>query len=181
MNFRISRHWFLQSSLRTSTTPLFINFHRVSAPIKRFSGLKTMLIPHSNGTNFYSIPFQPFMVNDMIRYQSNKVNDEAPLSKKEKLKKAVKEYGSTVIVFHVGISLVSLGACYLLVSSGIDMGKVFVPLGITGNAVTNASTFVTAYAIHKVFAPVRISITLAATPFIVRYLRNIGFLKKPKV
>lgn len=61
------------------------------------------------------------------------------------------------------------------------MGKVFVPLGITGNAVTNASTFVTAYAIHKVFAPVRISITLAATPFIVRYLRNIGFLKKPKV
>lgn len=80
-----------------------------------------MLIPHSNGTNFYSIPFQPFMVNDMIRYQSNKVNDEAPLSKKEKLKKAVKEYGSTVIVFHVGISLVSLGACYLLVSRFVKL------------------------------------------------------------
>lgn len=40
----------------------------------------------------------------------------ADLSKKEKLKKAVKEYGSTVIVFHVGISLISLGTCYLLVS-----------------------------------------------------------------
>lgn len=38
------------------------------------------------------------------------------LSRKEKLKKAVKEYGSTVIVFHVGISLISLGTCYLLVS-----------------------------------------------------------------
>lgn len=55
------------------------------------------------------------------------------------------------------------------------------PLGISGTVATNTGTFVTAYAIHKVFAPVRISITLAATPFIVRYLRQIGFLKKPKV
>lgn len=42
----------------------------------------------------------------------------------------------------------------------------------------NASTFVIAYAVHKLFAPVRISITLGSTPFIVRYLRNKGFLKK---
>lgn len=42
----------------------------------------------------------------------------------------------------------------------------------------NASTFVIAYAIHKIFAPVRISITLGATPFIVRFLRKKGFLKK---
>lgn len=39
------------------------------------------------------------------------------LTMKEKLKKAVKEYGSTVIVFHIGISLMSLGTCYLLVSA----------------------------------------------------------------
>lgn len=38
------------------------------------------------------------------------------LSRGERLKKAVKEYGSTVIVFHVGISLLSLGTCYALVS-----------------------------------------------------------------
>lgn len=38
------------------------------------------------------------------------------LTRKDKLKKAVKEYGSTVIVFHVGISLISLGTCYILVS-----------------------------------------------------------------
>lgn len=42
----------------------------------------------------------------------------------------------------------------------------------------NASTFIIAYAVHKVFAPVRISITLASTPFIVRYLRNKNILKK---
>ena len=40
-----------------------------------------------------------------------------------------------------------------------------------------ASTFVMAYAVHKVFVPVRMSITLTATPFIVRYLRAKGILK----
>lgn len=41
---------------------------------------------------------------------------DAPLSRKEMLKKAMKEYGSTVIIFHVGISLISFGSFYLLVS-----------------------------------------------------------------
>lgn len=45
---------------------------------------------------------------------------------------------------------------------------------------TGASTFVIAYAVHKIFAPVRISITLGATPFIVRVLRKRGILKPPK-
>lgn len=43
---------------------------------------------------------------------------------------------------------------------------------------TGASTFVIAYSVHKVFAPVRISITLGATPFLVRVLRRKGLLKK---
>lgn len=55
---------------------------------------------------------------------------------------------------------------------------------ISSNVASGASTFVIAYAIHKVFAPFRISITLISAPFIVRYLRNKGILavksaKKP--
>ncbi|XP_037038876.1 uncharacterized protein LOC119076314 [Bradysia coprophila] len=109
---------------------------------------------------------------------------DAPLSRTEMLKKAVKDYGSTVMVFHVGISLISLGSFYLLVSSGLDLVAILEHLGWGDSALSNklatgASTFVVAYAVHKVFAPVRISITLGATPFIVRYLRNKGILKKP--
>lgn len=48
------------------------------------------------------------------RFQSTK-NIET-ISRKDKLKKAVAEYGSTVIVFHIGISLISLGICYTAVS-----------------------------------------------------------------
>lgn len=40
----------------------------------------------------------------------------APLSAKEKLKKAVKDYGITVVVFHVAISLASLGFFYQVVA-----------------------------------------------------------------
>ena len=41
---------------------------------------------------------------------------ETPLSTSSKLKQAVKDYGATVIVFHVSMSLVSLGFFYLLVT-----------------------------------------------------------------
>ncbi|KAK5645866.1 hypothetical protein RI129_004330 [Pyrocoelia pectoralis] len=115
--------------------------------------------------------------NKYFSTSSESDNKVVELTRKEKLKRAVKQYGSTVIIFHVTISLASLGVCYLLVSSGLDMNKILSPLGLSGTVATNAGTFVTAYAIHKVFAPVRISITLGATPFIVRYLRRIGFLK----
>lgn len=64
--------------------------------------------------------------------------------------------------------------------------KLFALLGFedkisSSKLATNTGTFVAAYAVHKLLAPVRISITLGATPFIVRYLRNIGFLKQSKV
>lgn len=113
-----------------------------------------------------------------------KEDKKAPLSKKDQLKRAVKEYGSTVIIFHIGISLASLGGFYLLVSSGLDVAALLDKFGVSaeasGKIMQGASTFVIAYAVHKLFAPVRISITLFSTPFIVRYLRLKGILKPPK-
>lgn len=106
------------------------------------------------------------------------------LSKTDQLKKAIKDYGSTVIIFHIGISLISLGGFYLLVSSGLDIALLLDKMGVSAEAssklLQQSSTFVIAYAVHKIFAPVRISITLFSTPFIVRYLRSKGILKPPK-
>ncbi|XP_005187339.1 uncharacterized protein LOC101898381 [Musca domestica] len=104
------------------------------------------------------------------------------LTKKEQLKKAIKDYGSTIIMFHITISLASLGGFYALISSGIDVTAIldncgYAPEALKTNVAKGASNFVIAYAIHKLFAPVRISVTLATTPFIVRYLRSKGFLK----
>jgi len=71
-----------------------------------------------------------------------------------------------------------------LCCSGIDvvglLGKLGVGQSILESKVaTGASTFVIAYAIHKVFVPARMATTLAVTPLIVRYLRHVGFLKQP--
>ena len=54
----------------------------------------------------------------------------------------------------------------------VDLGS----SALSNKIAAGASTFVIAYAIHKVFAPIRISITLAATPFIVRFMRKKGWL-----
>jgi len=103
------------------------------------------------------------------------------LSKREQLKQAFKEYGATIVVFHVVISVISLGGFYLLVSSGINLMPILEFLGIGSSAIADkiatGSTFVVAFAVHKIFAPARISITLGTTPFIVRYLRSKGLLK----
>lgn len=71
---------------------------------------------------------------------------------------------------------------YFFVFSGIDFSSVLNRWQSTDGAAaaTTAAPFVVAYAIHKVFAPVRISITLVSVPFIVKYLRRIGFVKPPK-
>lgn len=131
---------------------------------------------------------------------------------KSKFKRAIKEYGATVIVFHVSMSLTSLAICYTAVTrldqhiqvleqsqtglphhswfycvhSGLDVPALMARVGIESELLSSklgggASNFVVAYAVHKVMSPIRITITLTSVPFIVRYLRRIGFLKAPGV
>lgn len=68
--------------------------------------------------------------------------------------------------------------------SGVDMSAVLFKLGFSeaslqSRMAAGTSTFVLAYAVHKLFAPVRISITVVSVPFIVRYCRKVGFFKPP--
>nr|XP_020653152.1 protein FAM210B [Pogona vitticeps] len=105
-------------------------------------------------------------------------------NKSQQLKKVFKEYGGVAVAFHVGISLMSLGMFYLAVSSGVDMTAILFKLGfdeavVQSKLAAGTSTFLLAYAIHKLFAPVRISITLISVPLLVRYFRKIGFFKPP--
>ncbi|XP_017264044.1 protein FAM210B, mitochondrial [Kryptolebias marmoratus] len=110
--------------------------------------------------------------------------EERKLNKTQQLKKVFKEYGAVGVSFHIGISLMSLGMFYVLISSGIDMAAILCKLGFSEAVVQSkmaagTSTFVLAYAIHKLFAPVRISITLVSVPLIVRYFRKTGLFKPP--
>ncbi|XP_068843407.1 protein FAM210B, mitochondrial [Capricornis sumatraensis] len=110
--------------------------------------------------------------------------EEKKLSKSQQLKKIFQEYGAVAVSLHIGISLISLGMFYMVISSGVDMSAVLLKLGFKESLVQSkmaagTSTFVVAYAIHKLFAPVRISITLVSVPLIVRYFRKVGVFKPP--
>ncbi|KAM9483200.1 protein FAM210B, mitochondrial [Clarias gariepinus] len=113
---------------------------------------------------------------------AEKPDPEEKQDKTKQLKRVFKEYGAVGVSFHVGISLISLGIFYIAVSSGINMTDVLSKLGFSETVLQSkmaagTSTFVLAYAIHKLFAPFRISITLVSVPLIVRYLRKIGLFK----
>ncbi|XP_052456416.1 protein FAM210B, mitochondrial isoform X2 [Carassius gibelio] len=108
-------------------------------------------------------------------------SDQKP-SKTQQLRKVFKEYGSVGVSFHIGISLISLGMFYLAVSSGLDVTALLCKLGFSESVVQSrlaagTSTFVLAYAVHKLFAPLRISITLVCVPLIVRHLRRTGLFR----
>ncbi|XP_019873979.1 protein FAM210B, mitochondrial [Aethina tumida] len=126
----------------------------------------------------------------LLYYSTDKPRPKKPsecngqMTTAQKLKKAVTDYGTTVIVFHISISLASLGTCYFLVLNGLDVVEVMKFVGVNEESSThamicNAGTFAVAYALHKVFAPVRLTITLTTVPFLVNYLRQKGILKKP--
>ncbi|CAB0036204.1 unnamed protein product [Trichogramma brassicae] len=108
------------------------------------------------------------------------------MSKRQKLGILVRDYGRTVMAFHIGVSLVSLGSFYWVVSSGLDITPAIKFIAGEGEddliktVMGQSSTFLIAYAVHKLFAPVRISLTLGFTPILVRFLRKKGVLKPPK-
>uniref|UniRef100_A0A2I3TFR1 DUF1279 domain-containing protein n=1 Tax=Pan troglodytes TaxID=9598 RepID=A0A2I3TFR1_PANTR len=93
--------------------------------------------------------------------------EEKKQSKSQQLKKIFQEYDTVGVSLYTGISLISLVIFYMVVSSGVDMSAVLLKLGFKESLVQSkmaagTSTFVVAYAIHKLFAPVRISITLVS-------------------
>uniref|UniRef100_A0A8C3BBY5 DUF1279 domain-containing protein n=1 Tax=Cairina moschata TaxID=8855 RepID=A0A8C3BBY5_CAIMO len=109
---------------------------------------------------------------------------EKKLTASQQLKTVFTECGAVGDSLHVGISSVSLGISYLAASSGVDVTEVLFKLGCSESITESAraagtSTFLLAYALHKLFAPVQISITIVSVPFIVQYCWKIGFFKPP--
>lgn len=47
--------------------------------------------------------------------QKKDKNSSAPLTANQTIKNAIKDYGIAIVIFHVTISLISLGCCYMVV------------------------------------------------------------------
>lgn len=118
------------TNANSSTKGSFIHQHGTTAlfnsvntnwqePFKRNFSLSSHNLLNSkiNEKNDSSTTATTAKVTETLENSINTNPDNVvALTRKEKLKRAVKEYGSTVLIFHVGISLISLGSFYLLVS-----------------------------------------------------------------
>ncbi|XP_068721801.1 protein FAM210B, mitochondrial-like [Montipora capricornis] len=177
---------FTMASLRrvTQQSRIFASPVRQQIPTLRFvtrSVMQSMYVLHNGRTLHTSITRNG---ESSHSGKTERQEGESKMTLKERLKYVVQEYGTTAIVFHVCISLTSLGLCYAAVKSGIDVQAALQKIGANPNVsestvATEASTFVVAYACHKVFAPVRMFMTITCTPLIVRRLRIMGLIKHP--
>lgn len=127
----------------------------------------------------------PLWANDKQsdNLQAEKV-DSKVVTKRQALRMALVKYGPIILIFHISHSLVLLGITYLLVKSGVDMypfaEKLFPEDADNLKQVMyTSSTFVIAYTMYKLTAPVRIGITLVAFPYLMKFLRRLGFRITP--
>lgn len=128
------------------------------------------------------LPEKPFNKDDPV-IKGHILEDLEP-NAATKIKLLLRDYGPTVMVIHICISLTSLGICYSLVNAGLPIESwlsapalaEWLPKAGSGVAATGG-TFVIAYAAHKVLMPFRLMITATAAPLLVRYLRKKGILK----
>ncbi|KMS65571.1 hypothetical protein BVRB_034620, partial [Beta vulgaris subsp. vulgaris] len=98
-------------------------------------------------------------------------------SSTDRLKRCIKLYGPTAIACHIGLSLTSLAGWYGVVSYGVDVVHILEQFGVPESSIaSNTGTFALAYLIHKMTVPVRVPLTLAATPYFAKYAPK--FLQK---
>jgi hypothetical protein len=94
-----------------------------------------------------------------------------PPSKAAQAKSLLKTYGSAYLLTSISFAVVSFGACYALVSAGVDVGALLEKVGLTAGAASErVGTFAIAYAAHKALSPVRFPPTVALTPVVARWL-----------
>ena len=94
-----------------------------------------------------------------------------PLSKAAQAKALLKTYGSAYLLTSISFAVVSFGACYALVSAGVDVGALLEKVGLSVSSTSErVGTFAIAYAAHKALSPVRFPPTVALTPVVARWL-----------
>lgn len=163
---------FPKPSVKRPTAPLFAN---------------KLTIRHYNNSGNDSAKGKPERaVNeaDPIIKSDGFLEDLEP-SAPQKLKLLARDYGPAAFVVHIGISLTSVGLCYFMVEFGLPLETVVRQVGIgemaNASKIAAGGNFIIAYAIHKLFMPVRVICTLGCTPVLVKFLRRKGILKPHSV
>lgn len=105
-----------------------------------------------------------------------------PLSNWARMKIMMKTYGYVIIPVHWIIAPFWFGSFYYAIKIGVDIEPILSKVGVSDHHIetlkhSKASTAVMAYALYKIFTPLRYTVTLGATEVTIRTLRKRGFIK----
>nr|CAG8461314.1 2174_t:CDS:2 [Entrophospora candida] len=91
-----------------------------------------------------------------------------------KFKELTKRYGTSALAVYFIISTIDLGTTFILIQSG-GAERVVSNTSSRPTMPSWTSTLVIAYGIHKLLLPLRLGLTAAITPSVVKKLRNMGW------
>lgn len=104
------------------------------------------------------------------------------LSLYEKIKAMYRDYWYVLVPVHLSTSVLFFGIFYYAASSGVDITSILETLHFSESVVnklkdSSAGYFAIAYALYKIFTPVRYTVTLGGTTWAIRFLRARGMIK----
>ena len=103
---------------------------------------------------------------------------EVNVSRTQRLKLLIKEYGPLAMGLYLTIGFISIGTCYAIINVGVNVEGVLDYFGMEVSKKTAGfSTLAAAYLVHKLLLPFRIGMTIGGVPPLARYLRKIGWMK----
>ena len=100
------------------------------------------------------------------------------LSRTQRLKLLLKEYGPLAMGLYLTIGFISMGTCYSIIRVGVNVEGMLNYFGMEVSKKTAGfSMLAVSYLMHKLLLPLRIGLTIGGVPVIARYLRKRGWMK----
>lgn len=149
----------------------------------RYNSLKPKEDPR---TNPGADSTKPQTDNSPLKQQSESEVDDLEQFKKlslyGKIKAMYRDYWYVLAPVHIASSIVFFGAFYYTASSGVDVVAILESLHFSETVVSklrdsSAGYIAIAYALYKIFTPVRYTVTLGGTTWAIRFLKNRGLIK----
>eukprot|EP00042_Codosiga_hollandica_P023116 m.89673 g.89673 ORF g.89673 m.89673 type:complete len:241 (-) comp51055_c0_seq1:153-875(-) len=152
-----------------SSSPLLMQFAQLSTEQQQPGSPSSMSETANQSSASRGHSHDHTNVHSHAATHASQAKEPEKLSTYAALKDAARKYGKTAVVVYLGLGTITLSGCYVAVSNGFDVAELMYALGITSGPWLNptSGTFVIAYFIHKLMAPIRVAITLSVTPSIV--------------
>lgn len=156
----------------------FKNFTRVNLETAKISNVKQLFFQKPNVLVTSCIKYSD-IGQEQKQPKTEEIKNEVKLSKWQQLKKLYKEYWYIVVPVHLVTSVGWYGGFYYLASSGIDIIGYLEHFGVSEFFIkplrdSTMGYFAVAYALYKIFTPLRYTVTLGKLSWYIPWRHDIS-------